>query len=790
MADYAVVVGIGHYPKLDAVGVLKNLDGPQNDATAIADWLRDPHGGNVPEQNLKLIRSTDFPRSAEDPEPTSSRLSAAMDWLLQQTSEARADRLYLYFAGHGFAPVLEEPALFTAEASTGYNAYLYAYDWFRHFRQSGRFREYVLWMDCCMTNQKSIPVSPVMARSEVSSQSPGPTFIAVAAQTKAALEHRMPDGLVHGVFTWTLLQGLGGAAADDRGVVTARSLKSYLHDTMVDFLPGTVRAGSAVDLQPYVRAESPLLLKRLEQVPRFDVTLHLPAGEPPAGLRLWAGRPHRPIEVDLAAGPGLIRVRLPRGLYLAGNPDTGLRHGFQVGGAGEQHVHLGDRGPAVRPARFGQLHRFGLTVPNAAASLVVTNDQLGLVYRRTGNLQERECPGLYKVRVEFGRDIGSVSEHVLLLDRDTDLQLDSPLLPTPAPAGFSSYAPASQHSPFGTLTHRFADRPQVPPGQGAFTVLGRFWFHRSGPVASWPHPLSDLELRGPHGELVERLDTAPVEAEHDPLAPQSIWTRVLEPGIYYLRYLIPDGRTAEATVVVCPGWITQLVLQRESGDPGEPFPDQFRLHDAALFMRDAEHDDHDEQRDLVIESTRIALAQGRDLLEHSDPGRLEHLLLEAYQDPVAGIIGGYLLLRNEGPGLLRAERAVLFDAAVRRLQQATGGIHPDVQALSLRCADPALRHRGPITAPPVFTAGWELVGRASQHAPDLLPADLWQRIRATTALGPFFAWQVDERSRALHSRQLQEVLEHDGGRDLADRMALPRTALPHPPQPRQGPGAG
>ena len=39
MDDYAVVVGVAQYPELSAAGIASDLDGPNNDATAVvAPW--------------------------------------------------------------------------------------------------------------------------------------------------------------------------------------------------------------------------------------------------------------------------------------------------------------------------------------------------------------------------------------------------------------------------------------------------------------------------------------------------------------------------------------------------------------------------------------------------------------------------------------------------------------------------------------------------------------------------------------------------------------------------------
>ena len=42
VTDFAVVVGVARYPELSAEGVAVDLDGPNNDALAVRDWLVDP----------------------------------------------------------------------------------------------------------------------------------------------------------------------------------------------------------------------------------------------------------------------------------------------------------------------------------------------------------------------------------------------------------------------------------------------------------------------------------------------------------------------------------------------------------------------------------------------------------------------------------------------------------------------------------------------------------------------------------------------------------------------------
>ena len=115
--DCAIVVGVWSYPGLS------DLSGPENDAVAFADWVRRPGPGDVPSNRVKLIVSSDFAPlpfpTVDQAKPTRDGIEAAFDWLNRLARESNDQgtglnagrRLYLYFAGHGFAPILDESAL-------------------------------------------------------------------------------------------------------------------------------------------------------------------------------------------------------------------------------------------------------------------------------------------------------------------------------------------------------------------------------------------------------------------------------------------------------------------------------------------------------------------------------------------------------------------------------------------------------------------------------------------------------------------------------------------------------
>ncbi len=85
-ATRAVVVGISDYQD-PAIPDLRFAD---RDAEAFMEFLHSDAGGNVPEDNIKLLRNS---------EATQAQFAIALDWLIENTSED--DKAIIYFSGHG-----------------------------------------------------------------------------------------------------------------------------------------------------------------------------------------------------------------------------------------------------------------------------------------------------------------------------------------------------------------------------------------------------------------------------------------------------------------------------------------------------------------------------------------------------------------------------------------------------------------------------------------------------------------------------------------------------------------
>ena len=118
MANWGFVVGIDRYQQGSQ---LDDLAGAVADAAEFAEWLLDPQGGNVAPANLYfwshgqpdkpgpaltqyLAAPTPWPHGVPSTTeaPTAGLINMAIDKVASNARLAGADRLYIFFAGHGF----------------------------------------------------------------------------------------------------------------------------------------------------------------------------------------------------------------------------------------------------------------------------------------------------------------------------------------------------------------------------------------------------------------------------------------------------------------------------------------------------------------------------------------------------------------------------------------------------------------------------------------------------------------------------------------------------------------
>ena len=350
--DYAVVVGIGRYPGFGRTeSEPRDLNGPDNDANAVYEWLVAADGGNVPESNVRLIRSAAFQPASNALEamPAKQQITDAferLDSLAQQNDQNGKGlrvgrRLYLYMSGHGFSPRRKEAAIFVANATRTRTHNVFATRWQEWFCNAEYFDELVLWMDCCMVFDLTV-VPETAGYRIVQGTSVKKMFSAYAAQfPQQAVEREMPeDNRFHGVFTYALLKGLRGAAANpSTKEVTSASLKSYLYSHMNGFMTPEQRSDPSVSQEPDFGFDDSIVFSTVADLPAATVTLAFPAAAEGRTFRVVTGAP--PAEVKSGqVQQRAATIRLTAGLYFVKVDGLVLASGFEVAGAADVHVAI------------------------------------------------------------------------------------------------------------------------------------------------------------------------------------------------------------------------------------------------------------------------------------------------------------------------------------------------------------------------------------------------------------------------------------------------------------------
>ncbi|GAB3325555.1 hypothetical protein GCM10027299_23810 [Larkinella ripae] len=236
-ADYAVIIGVRHYPEFG------NLNGPTEDARAFYDWLTDPQKGSVPPANCQLVESNLDPDDEFPERPIQAQIDRAFQRIWQHLigSGKPGRRFYFYFNGHGIGVKESNTALLMANFETRFfrDSALSSQGYLDRIIASGRFLEVVFLLDCCRNQVLGVNGLPPSFNWPADNKGAGGTAIwvgyATEYQNKAyeaefELKPGEQDGsLFRGHFTQALLNGLNGEAAEpDTGRITPESLKRHL----------------------------------------------------------------------------------------------------------------------------------------------------------------------------------------------------------------------------------------------------------------------------------------------------------------------------------------------------------------------------------------------------------------------------------------------------------------------------------------------------------------------------------------------------------------------------------
>jgi hypothetical protein len=809
--DYAILVGIDKYPGLGDGITPANLKGPLNDVNAVAKWLTAADGGDLPPNNIIEISSQTRETFRAD-QPNFSDVTALLNMLYTRSKDSRKSpfgrRIYIYMAGHGFSPGRMKACLYTAEATIDFGQNVHATGWLSWLQDSGYFREYVLWVDACMDRQWFFPPGEPSLKPINKIAPPSANFVAFAAQRPLkALEHSIPeDGdNFHGAFTWALLKGLRGAAADVNGRVTGRSLADWIRNAMSARYTEEDRQNTLVSKEPEVIAEDPsLIFIRGAVAPKYDITLNFTDAAQRGRASIWAGTP--PTVVQTFTVDTLQKVvSLRPGLYVLSTEMGGFRQGFEV--LESASVDIQDTGPLAdsplentRPLNV-QLRDFAeqvdserdrvftLTVApeDLSAEIFVIDSRFSLVDCNLGRLSTPLPLGIFKIKIRISN---AITERIILLDRDHTV-----------PGGLDRLTPPATVIPLSdtAATHEYHEYARekalkataeiaVPEGQASFMLMVRSFNKKAGAVENDTPPWKGVQIVDADGQVVVDMEIGDhvvhEEDQPDGVAYASV---VVAPGCYYLRQRLSqvpmppstNGSTTvecrscpiEQSVIACSGWRTEVYILRRvlSGSREADVQPQvaisMRRHDTPMTPDTL-------FEDRLLEIAKLALGRERRVLNDA----LEEKLMKESANPIAGIIGGHLLLVEHDRDPRRD--ISLLDTLVTNLRKQIGENHPDVEALAKACRKAKIS--SPLVGPPMFQRSWTLLAHAAHKQPDLIPASMWTRVHAATSLAPFMVWTTDERVKTAARHQLAHIV-------LGDQSTLPlppTIPLGHMPDPQ------
>jgi len=343
---YAVLLAINLYPGL------RNLGGPENDIDAFADWLKDPNGGNVEPNNIKIVKSSGFPAAADpsDANPQETEFKKCLDKLMRDPARNWLNRvgtrLYLYMAGHGFTSgSLEDPALFSASAQNGDAAHIAGLRYASKIANAGFFDEVVLVMDCCQDVLKaSLVLEPTWSPPDRNKSAQVKLMQAFGApRGQAAFERELtPGGAKRGYFSTVLIEALRSAKPNPAtGFVTGTTLKEQFqqlwndsYKAITNYVPPiTPPKGLDIDLFPRAPAAAAAPVNGASV--SFTVNAPIPAG---ATVDITRGANTAAI-ISMPAG-ALQPQTLPPGLYKATLSTTARSMLFEVTGVQATTVTL------------------------------------------------------------------------------------------------------------------------------------------------------------------------------------------------------------------------------------------------------------------------------------------------------------------------------------------------------------------------------------------------------------------------------------------------------------------
>lgn len=330
-------------------------------------------------------------------------------------------------------------------------------------------------------------------------------------------------------------------------------------------------------------------------------------------------------------------------------------------------------------------------------------------------------PGIYTVKARVGFE--NREENVVLMGGPQTIAFDTiefrsaiPLLNT-----------ARTHEYHIEAAERESRKIHRKIGDGAFIfIFAREWTppnaspEESSTISSTDLPHQGIVLKGADDKPLVELETAAVtDSVMDAWAACNI---EVDPGTYRISVEVAPDKTVEQTIVACRGWQTQVFYLQRDYDCTTDAERRADLSNTGILMTKASRvtarkiDSGFTAADpkmRLLDLARLGLANNRVILTTD---AMNKILYGKFQNPMLGILGGHLLLKQTKPNLSTLK------IVVKNLRRILGkGTHPDVEALALRSDQKDAKYD--FALPPMLRQSWLQVVHASKRDPGLVPTD-------------------------------------------------------------------
>jgi hypothetical protein len=213
-ANWAVVIGVDEYGHDDL-----RLSAAVADAERFCSWVVDPKRGNVPQENLRLLlaRRPEAPAgSKEERAPTKDNIVTAINEVVTE-SRGAGERLYFFFAGHGITARVanrDESALVTPGFDELHPDHSLAIRSLTEFFETTQFQDQFFFVDACRDipwrdREFEIGRWPI-PRRRAPGQPPVQQFILYATSPGLTAAEVGWEDDASGAFTEVLMKALDG----------------------------------------------------------------------------------------------------------------------------------------------------------------------------------------------------------------------------------------------------------------------------------------------------------------------------------------------------------------------------------------------------------------------------------------------------------------------------------------------------------------------------------------------------------------------------------------------------